>query len=135
MSESGFQFSNPVLIKLSFELNKEFDPANSQPEKVSMNSRVSISSTEDNSAIVTLDIGIEPNGENYPYIISAAMSSEFRWSSEISDKKLIDSLLHKNAPALLLGYLRPYIAFITAAGPAQQVNIPFMDFTKKDAQA
>ena len=58
------------------------------------------------------------------------MQASFRWD-EKTTRDMADKLLKSNAPALLLGYIRPHIAQITEASPINTVHIPFMNFTEQ----
>lgn len=75
---------------------------------------------------LTLTLG-EDNG-NAPFYICATEAARFRWEKDMDE--FSDDLLNSNAPALLLSYLRPVVAQITAASPFGAYNLPFMDFTK-----
>ena len=46
------------------------------------------------------------------------------------DEKTRDVMLTKNAPALLLGYLRANVASMTAMTSYGAYNLPFMNFNK-----
>lgn len=56
----------------------------------------------------------------------AKVAADFRW--EDLDDKAVDAMLHLNAPALLLGYMRPIVANITNSSVFPVYNLPFMDF-------
>lgn len=46
---------------------------------------------------------------------------------EEMDKKIIESMLRMNAPALLLGYMRPIVANITNSSNFPVYNLPFLN--------
>ena len=56
------------------------------------------------------------------------MSSDFEW--EDMDESMIDTMLHINAPALLLGYMRPIVATITNSSKYPVYNLPFINFNE-----
>lgn len=60
-----------------------------------------------------------------------AISADFTWSKELP-LDTVNELLSRNAPALLLGYVRPYVAQITEASPVGAVHIPFMNFAPQE---
>ena len=45
-----------------------------------------------------------------------------------SEDSLSNIYLNQNAPAVLLGYLRPIVAMITAASPFSAYNLPLINF-------
>lgn len=128
MTESKFQFSNPFLTKMVFEFNEDFHPKDEPSEKqFPLKTNVKIRRHESQpSALVDLTVDVAEATGEYPFYISATMCAVFTWDGIQQD--MVDVLLEKNAPALLLGYLRPYISQITQASPVESVNIPFMNF-------
>ncbi len=129
MKPSSFQFSNPILVNMTFEANRHFKGDNNVD--IPTNFNVSIHEDENSpEAIVELTVEIGRRDESTPYYISATEGAKFRWGEEANEKK--EGLLQQNAPALLLGYLRSVIATVSSASPFETINIPFMDFTKKE---
>lgn len=129
MKPSSFQFSNPVLVNMTFEANHNFKKNN----EVEIPANVNVSVHENKNAteaIVELTIEIGRKDDSSPYFLSATEGAKFKWDEGAKAKK--DSLLQQNAPALLLSYLRSIIASVTSASPFETFNIPFMDFTKKE---
>lgn len=68
---------------------------------------------------------------NFPYHISVVMGADFAWREELS-LHTANEMPSRNAPALLLGYVRPYVAQITEASPIGAVHIPFMNFAPQE---
>lgn len=81
-----------------------------------------------NSAIVAMIVEIGEEGSAFPYYMSVKMSSRFTWNSSVP-ADMVDAMLSRNAPALLLGYIRPLVANITEASPVGACHIPFYNFT------
>lgn len=54
------------------------------------------------------------------------VASDFKW--EDLDEKTAESMLNLNAPALLLGYMRPIVANITNSSNFPAYNLPFINF-------
>lgn len=129
MRESAFQFSNPVLTNINFFLNEHFVPEQDTQE-IPIKTNVQVCEPEDNTADVALTIDVGQNNDEYPFFISLTMRAKFRWDESFSDD-MVSKLLRTNAPALLLGYIRPYIAQITEASPISTVHIPFMNFLSR----
>ncbi len=124
--ESKFQFTNPRIIELEFLLNKN----NTQGEfKLYSNFEVKILDKQENNAFVQLIFISKPKeNEQSPFIIKAIVEANFKWEN-MSDN-LVMPFLNTNAPAFLLSYLRPTVAYITNAAGISPYNIPFMNFTK-----
>lgn len=128
MGTSQFQFTNPVLKNLQFNIN---DTYVAKKKNVDINVQISISKkmAGRNEANVELTIEIGEQSEEMPFYISATEGAGFRWEQEaFSDEKEVEKLLEINAPALLLSYLRPIISNITSASQYPTYNIPFVNF-------
>lgn len=129
-SLSGFQFSAPILIKTTYEINRGFDVKGlCKTTDLPIAFKVSQGGKEENSEKVVLECTVGGKDENSPFYLVVAMQSRFRWSEDYTPE-FIDKLLAQNAPALLLGYLRPFVAQITMASPFPPVHLPLIDFTK-----
>ena len=125
MKESFFQFSDPQLVKLNFQINEDFD------EQLftgfSIESEVHIGIIEQGKeALVSLQLMIGNSSANYPFQILIVMSGNFTCDKE----DYFDKLLNTNAPALLLSYTRPIISLITAQAGYPSFQLPFMNFTE-----
>ncbi len=132
MAQSKFQFQNPVLTKLDYAINEDYNSESPDPKDLPLSMQVQVSRQEEESAAyVRLIVSVAEQNPAYPFFLSASMVARFQWNEDLPPK-LVDTLLRQNAPSLLLSYLRPYIAQITGAGPGNPIHIPFMDFTHKD---
>lgn len=132
---SGFQFTNPLLMEMQFSINREYAGS---PDEEAVDIPIEMEVTkgdaangQSNVALVMLKVTVGATGASSPYYICATMGANFRWDESISDD-FVEALLSRNAPALLLGYLRPYIAQITEASPIGAVHIPFINFVPND---
>ena len=128
--ESAFQFTNPVLKYLEFQLSEVFSV---QPDKetVSVQTKLGLSIKKDDvlpEAIVDLSFELGEKNDNCPFYVHAIETARFKWADNINEETL-KLLLNQNAPSLLLSYLRPIIVQITAASQYGAYNIPFMNFT------
>lgn len=128
---SAFQFTNPLLMNMQFSVNREYQ---NDPDGESINipvemkaSKPDIAECKDKTAMVLLTVTVGKAGAEYPYYVTVEMGANFRWDDSIEDD-MAEALLTRNAPALLLGYIRPYIAQITEASPIGAVHLPFMNF-------
>ncbi len=131
MKKSDFKFSNPILLKTEFLLNKKFE--NDEKIVIGNSFNVSIKRDEnDNKAIVelTIKIGKKELKQNIPFYIELVIGSAFTWN-DVFDENTLQILLSQNAPALLLSYARPIIHSLTSMTPFPAYNVPFYNFTEK----
>lgn len=128
--ESVFQFSNPMLLKLDFSVNENFE--NNEEEKINLSlklqTQVAQQGDDDNEAFVVLSVSVGEKTEKYPFYVYAEQAASFRWEKGAYSEEEIARLLKQNAPALLLSYLRPTISNITNSSPYTAYDIPFMNF-------
>lgn len=131
MQESIFQFGRPVLRSMNFTTNDEYDHSRKSSFHNHFRKNV-IRVSGKNEAVVELDItvGEEKNSQNIPYTLKITMGASFSWDGELKEE-MVNHLLYRNAPSLLLGYARPVISGITSSA-GWQYDIPFMDFSKDD---
>jgi len=126
--QSSFQFTNPSLDKLIYEVNSDFVLANNDKVEIEINSSVSIEKKEgSNEAVVSLNLTVGSQSVKSPFFINAVESAHFRWDEESVDGVGVDTLLNKNAVALLISYLRPTISLITAASNYPAYHLPFLN--------
>lgn len=78
--------------------------------------------------LVSLLFQLNHDVDDAPFDMYMKVASDFRWG-DIPEEK-IDDLLQINAPALLMGYLRPIVANVTNFSEYPSYNIPFVDFTE-----
>lgn len=126
MSTSKFQFISPYLVELSFVVNPEF---NVEDDEFEMKNSffVNVKKMQNtNRAKVELTLEINMENEDAPFQLKIKVASDFIW--EELDGEKVDSLLNMNAPALLLGYMRPIVANITNSSSFPVYNIPFINF-------
>lgn len=127
MKTSNFQFKNPELESLGFNINENF----SGEENIALliNAKVEVKRSEGKTAYVSLSVLIGGAGPDQPFEINIKMSSEFFWIEEI-DEDVLKVMLNANAPAVLMSYIRPLISTITSDCKYPTVKIPFVDFTQ-----
>lgn len=129
MKESGFQFSNPVLTQLSFSINENFIPPEDGRLEIKIDNTLGYGEKNGNGCPISLKIHIGDETEESPFIIIVEMVSIFTWDEQIKEEQL-EYLRTQNAPALLLGYIRPIVSNITNLSPYSVYNIPFINFTE-----
>lgn len=128
MKNSGFQFKAPKLIDIQFKVNKGFKNEKEEPVDIKLNGKVNIKKLENSEAIVELTLFIGTEDDTSPFYICATEGAVFRWEDYVGERA--EKLLEQNAPAILLGYLRPVIAMLTAASPFETYNIPLINFSE-----
>lgn len=128
--ESKFKFRNPSLVEIQYIINNEFIANKDDEIKVSINMNVEVNRCdENNEATVSLIFELGSLENDCPYYIKVKEAAEFTWDESINNNT-IDSLLHQNAPALLLSYIRPIVTQITSNSPYNTYNIPYINFTE-----
>lgn len=129
MKKSKFQFTDPELEKLEFDINAEYDA--DKFDGIVMESHTQVKRDDSNEAYVALTLRIGSNEENQPFTILVKMSANFSWEENL-EEKLVKALLKSNAPAALLSYIRPIVSMITVSSKYPALNIPFIDFTQNE---
>lgn len=128
MKPSKFQFVNPYLEEVYFIENNNFDANETELEmQNSFNVQVK-RNKDDNRAKVELTLETNIDNEKAPFKLRIKISSDFKW--EDLDENTVEAMLKCNAPALLLGYMRPIVASITNSSKFPVYNLPFINFTE-----
>lgn len=128
MKPSKFQFLNPYLVEVYFVVNSNFGPGADDGE-IEMQNAFNIQvkrSKNENRANVELTLETNTENEKAPFELRIKVASDFKW--EDLDEKTVESMLNLNAPALLLGYMRPIVANITNSSNFPAYNLPFINF-------
>lgn len=139
MIRSKLQFSNPILKSSYVSINDGFiashEPSDINNIELPITHEVGYSERDGNSVIVQLKITVGDKSDDYPFIASVEMISQFTWDKALKDTT-IDKLLRINAPAHLLSYSRPIISLLTSMTPFPAYDVPFMNFieTTEDNQ-
>lgn len=131
MKKSKFQFSNPNLIKLVFEINPNFNEKLFESLKLESQTKI-IKTQGQNKANVEMSLDIGGMKKEYPFVIKIIMASDFMWENEL-EEVLADKLLKANAPSLILSYMRPIISNITNNSKYSVFNLPFLDMQNNEA--
>lgn len=130
MKESMFQFSDPKLRSLQFNVNEHFSKESYSgfTFKNDVSKAILI---ENKEAIVSLKLCIGETSEKYPFNIELEIYAKFICDEEAMFQQLIDT----NAPAMLLSYARPIISLVTSQSGYPAFNLPFMNFTKDEKES
>ncbi len=139
MKNSRFQFSKPYVENIVFNASND----NSVNNKIEIRNEIGIKidgfEKDENETRVSLDVKLGsflPNSEEFningfPFYIQITMCANFKFE-EVEDKDLIDELLKKNAPVLLLSYIRPIVHNLTSMSKFPPYDIPFLDFSDQN---
>ena len=129
MKKSKFQFTDPELEKLEFDINTAYNA--DKFDGIVLESHTQVKRNDSNEAYIALTLRIGGNEENQPFSILVKMSANFSWEENL-EEKLVKSLLKSNAPAALLSYIRPIVSMMTMSSRYPALNIPFIDFTQNE---
>ena len=59
-------------------------------------------------------------------MFTIVMSSKVKWDEDVP-ADMLESILNKNVPAMILSYARPIISMITSHSEYKPLEIPFLD--------
>lgn len=129
MKKSMFQFKNPRIEKISFEVNNNIPCEDNIPLDINVQTFLS---DEENIALVKLFLTVGELDDNSKKIknsiyFSGCIVSEFKWEEEV---KNIENMLKVNGGAVLLSYLRPILSSLTMQAGIKPLHIPLIDFTE-----
>lgn len=134
MQKSDFQFTNPALTRMDFQINHDFSGSS---ENVDLNIKINVNVKSDpynkerdaNTAIVEVNVNIGAKDGNAPFWIDASEEARFKWNPDAFNSDQVQVLLNQNAAALLISYLRPVISNVTALSPYDRFDLPFINLT------
>lgn len=129
MKKSMFQFKNPHIEKILFEINNDISCEDDIPLSVNVQTFLS---DKENIALVKLVLTVGELDNNSKKLknsiyFNGCIVSEFKWESEI---KNIENMLKVNGGAVLLSYLRPILSSLTMQAGIKPLHIPLIDFTE-----
>ena len=129
MKKSMFQFKNPHIEKISFEINNNIPFEDDIPLSVNVQTFLS---NEENVALVKLFLTVGELDDTSKKLknsiyFNGCIVSEFKWEREI---KNVENMLKVNGGAVLLSYLRPILSSLTMQAGIKPLHIPLIDFTE-----
>lgn len=131
MKESIFQLTGQQLTNFRYSVNNAF---NKQGESISLKIESNIDIKKDsnkNAATVSLRLQIfdfEMIKES-PFAISIEYTGYFSWDKSFEK---VDDMLKENAPAVLLGFIRPLIAQVTSLSGVPALVLPLINLTESN---
>jgi len=135
LKESNFQLiGKPRITNLQYSTNKDFVFGNDL--KLQINNQIQVIHGEDedqHEALEVLNLGVFRTAEfkDVPFVINLEIEGLFKWDEHLEKKKdMLEIMLKQNAPAILYGYLRPIITFVTVEANMPPLVIPLMNFNE-----
>ena len=136
MEKSSFQFNNPTLKRIVFDVHDDFVRQGKLNIEIKVNVNIQRDKEEDetpgNSAYVLVTLSVGSKDNTTPFYIEADEGAHFKWEDGAFNEEQVDVLLNQNAVALLISYLRPVIATLTAACPYPSYNLPYINLIPKN---
>ena len=113
MKKSAFKFIKPTIESFDYKVKEDCNLANLRGKAVpiSFGTEVFVSE-EEKTAKVNLSIKTEDT-EDFPFVFTIVMSSKVKWDEDVP-ADMLESILNKNVPAMILSYARPIISMITS---------------------
>ena len=126
MRKSNFQMKSPILQNVVFKVNDEFKTSEDAVE-LSISDAKNVIRNSENIATVSYSVKVfdEELKSEEPFFIEVSYAADFRWSG--LEENEIDDLLNHNAPAILLGYIRPLIAQLSSNAGFPPLHLPLMN--------
>ena len=129
MKKSMFQFKNPNIEKISFEINNNIPFEDDIPLGINVQTCLS---DEENMALVKLTLTVGKIDEDSKQLknsiyFNGCIVSEFKWDRKIEN---VENMLKVNGGAVLLSYLRPVVSSLTMQAGIKPLHIPLIDFTE-----
>lgn len=132
MKKSSFKIISTSTEEVVFKKNDLFISKN-ENINLKLDSNIEVIFLENNRARVVLEFNIfdKKNLDTVPFFIKVKESGIFEWKED-TNFETVNNLLHINAPALLLSYIRSIISQLVAFSGYPSLVIPFIDFSTKD---
>ncbi len=131
MRKSDFQMSNPVLRDVIFKVNNDFVSSESALQ-ISISDAKDIIRNGENSAAVSYSVRVfdEEFKSEAPFFIEVSYSAVFKWLDLRENE--IEDILNHNAPAILLGYIRPLIAQLSGNAGFPPLHLPLLNLQQDE---
>lgn len=132
MADAPFNFQRPQLTEISMKVNPEYDPQAEKIPIVSLKSEITVKEARDvQNRRAVLRMTVDANKEQekgIPFVLSITMAASFSWEEDV-EEDVVESMIIKSAPSLVLSYIRPMITILTSEFGASY-DLPFVTFTK-----
>ena len=107
MQESNFQFKNPILKKINYHLNEDFDRDKFDKIDLKFQTNV-IGKKSEKQAIVKLRGEFGESNENFPFYIEIELEAPFKWTEDIPED-VAKNLLKRNK--ILASFINLQLSF------------------------
>jgi len=138
MGNSAFQFTNPELVSIQFSVNKSYKPEDDSIIKLNIRTEVTeiqdMPDGEEQNAKVSVTVTIGEEKGKTPLFVKATEEAAFKWKKGDFNEDEAQKMLSQNGAALLISYIRPVIASVTAASRLPAYNLPFIDVTQQEKE-
>lgn len=138
MGNSAFQFTNPELVSIQFSVNKSYKPEDDSIIKLNIRTEVTeiqdMPDGEEQNAKVSVTVTIGEEKGKTPLFVKATEEAAFKWKKGDFNEEEAHKMLSQNGAALLISYIRPVIASVTAASRLPAYNLPFIDVTQQEKE-
>ena len=130
MKESFFKLISRSTEEIIFKKNDKYQ-APKEGISVEFNFNTEVIKRKKNQAEISFTFILfnEEKLEEVPFYLSITEKGEFAWDENASED-IIERLLEKNAPAILLSYMRSMISQITAFSGYPALIIPLINFNE-----
>lgn len=126
MKQSIFKFTKPAVEKFNYSMKENCNIASLKGKTIPISFDTMVEMFENNKgAQVVLSIKAD-DAEDFPFVFCIDMSTRVKWEVEVSED-MLESILNKNVPAMLLSYARPIISMITSHSDYKPLDLPFID--------
>lgn len=127
MKQSAFRFSKPIMEKIDYSVTENCDISKLKGKTIPLSFNTDVYRSEESRDAKVIFSIIAEAIDDFPFAFCIKMSSKVKWDEDVPDA-MLDSVLNKNVPAMLLSYARPIISMITSHSDYKPLDIPFIDF-------
>lgn len=133
MKRSKFNMEDPELRSVTFKLNPDFSQSGGGIN-LDVSDAIDIERLDDNNAFVNYAIRVfdEDFSSDKPFFIEVVYGAMFNWN-EMSENQ-VKSLLENNAPAILLGYIRPMVSMLSGNAGFPPLHLPLFNLQGKRSE-
>ncbi len=135
MQKSKFSFTEPSLVSVTFNYNKNFDPSSHQEIECHNKFQFQINRNDNaKQALFTLKLSINDDENiDVPFLLIGCIESLFSWEDDCKSDE-IDHFFTYDAPELLLSYIRPIVSSITGFSGLPNYVLPYLDIDASNFQ-
>lgn len=131
LKPSNFTIKNQRLVSLEYSLNPLFYPSGNVDLDVKAEPKISLSKDQRQATVsLTLKVFKKEEIETKPFYFIGIVDGLFEWNEALAENEAqLHTMLNQNAPAVLLSFLRPFIAQLTSMSRITPLILPLINFT------